>query len=149
MRLMHRIWIFLICVLFCGFFFLKAAPGQPQIQTIQKPRPTIMGFSAEICPMCKYMEKALKQLKARYGDQIEIRILHYHPDDKLFKKYKVVFVPTLVFLDASGKEVFRQTGVSTQYELAKKLKELKLIQDRKGEVPGLSKSSSQANARNV
>ena len=78
--------------------------------------------------MCEYMAKTLGQLKSKYGSQIEVRLVHFEPGEKLFKQYKVVFVPTQVFLDASGKEVFRQTGVFTLYELEKKLKELKLIQ---------------------
>jgi thioredoxin 1 len=77
--------------------------------------------------MCEYMRKTLDQLKAKYGDQLEVRILYYGPDEKLFKQYKVVFVPTQVVLDASGKEVFRHNGIFTEYELAKKLQELKLI----------------------
>jgi thioredoxin len=110
-----------------GLFFLPATAAQPPIQTSQKALPVILEFGREFCPMCAYMEKTLGQLKAKYGDQIEVRTLRYDPDEKLFKQYKVVFVPTQVFLDASGKEVFRHTGVFTQYELVKKLKELKLI----------------------
>ena len=40
---------------------------------------------------------------------------------------KVAFTPTQVYLDASGKEVFRHTGVSTEYELVSKLQKLNLI----------------------
>ena len=78
--------------------------------------------------MCVFMEKTLEQLKAKYGDQIGIQVLHTDQDEKLFRQYKVVLVPTQVFLDASGKEVFRQTGVFTLHELEKKLNQLKLIQ---------------------
>ena len=124
MKSLYRPLVFLTCLLLSGFFLLQAASGQPPT----KLHPAILEFSREYCPMCAYMEKTLKQLKAKYGDQIEVRILHYDPDEKLFKQYKVAFVPTQVFLDASGKEVFRQTGVFTLYELEKKLKQLKLIQ---------------------
>ena len=51
-------------------------------------------------PLCGCMEKTLGQLKAKYGDQIEVRILHYDYNEKLFKQYEVVFVPTQL-LDAS------------------------------------------------
>lgn len=129
MKPKHCLLFLLIGMFLCGPFFLQPTLAQPPIQTPQKHRPVILEFSRELCPMCEHMEKVLLQLKGKYGDQIEIRILHYDPDAKLFKQYKVVFVPTQVFLDASGKEIFRQTGVFTIYELVKKLKELKLIQD--------------------
>jgi thioredoxin 1 len=124
MKSFYRPLVFLTCLLLSGFFLVQTASAQPPTES----HPTILEFSREYCPMCAYMEKTLKQLKAKYGDKIEVRILYYDPDDKLFKQYKVVFVPTQVFLDASGKEVFRQTGVFTLYELEKKLKQLKLIQ---------------------
>lgn len=115
------------CLLLSGFFLLQSAPAQPQTQTFQKPRPTILEFGREGCSMCVYMEKTLGQLKVKYGDQINVQVAQYD-DLKLYKKYKVALVPTQIFLDASGKEVFRQTGVFTLLELEKKLKELKLIQ---------------------
>ena len=128
MKSLYRPLVFLTCLLLSGFFLLQAASAQPLIQTPQKPRPVILEFSREFCPMSAYMEKTLKQLKAKHVDQIEVRILHYDSDEKLFKQYKVAIVPTQVFLDASGKEVFRQSGVFTLDALEKKLKQLKLIQ---------------------
>jgi thiol-disulfide isomerase/thioredoxin len=128
MKLILRLWFFVFPFLLGGFFFLEAALAQPQIQAPTKSRPVILEFSRELCPMCEYMEKTLGQLKAKYGDQIEVRILHYDSDEKLFKQYEVVFVPTQLFLDASGKEVFRHIGVFTLSELEKKLKQLKMLQ---------------------
>jgi thioredoxin len=125
MKSLSRPLVILTYLLLSGFFLVQSASAQPPT----KPHPTILEFSREYCPMCAYMQKTLGQLKAKYGDQIEVRILYYDPDDKLFKQYKVAIVPTQVFLDASGKEVFRQTGVFTLYELEKKLRELKLIQN--------------------
>ena len=128
MKLMLRFWFLVILWFFGGFFFLEGALAQPQIQAPVGSRPVILEFGRELCPMCEYMEKTLGQLKAKYGDHIEVRILHYDSDEKLFKQYEVVFVPTQVFLDASGKEVFRHIGVFTLSELEKKLKQLKMLQ---------------------
>jgi thioredoxin 1 len=129
MKSAKRPWVFLIALWLSGIVLLAAPPAQSQIQAPPKPRPTILAFGREYCPMCEYMAKTLDQLKAKYGDQIEVRLLHYDPDAKLFEQYKVVFVPTEVFLDASGKEVYRRTGIFTIYELEKKLKELKLLKN--------------------
>jgi hypothetical protein len=44
-------------------------------------------------------------------------------------KYKVMLVPTQVFLDAGGNEVSRHIGLFPEAELVQKLKELKFIQE--------------------
>ena len=45
----------------------------------------------------------------------------------MFGEYKIVSIPTQVFLDASGHEVDRHIGALTKEEVIKKLKELKFI----------------------
>ncbi len=127
MKSLYRPLVFLACLLLSIFSLVQSAPAQSQIHSFQNPRPTILGFGREGCSMCVYMEKTLRQLKVKYGDRINVQVAQYD-DLKLYKKYKVALVPTQIFLDASGKEVFRQTGVFTLFELEKKLKELKLIQ---------------------
>jgi hypothetical protein len=74
--------------------------------------------SRELYAIGEYMEKVLQVWRTDRDSNPPLR-----PDENLFKHH-VVFVPTQVFLDASGKEVFRLTGGLTQYELVKKLKEL-------------------------
>jgi thioredoxin 1 len=128
MSLILRARFFVICLLLCGFFLSQAALAQPQIPASPKPHPVILEFSRDLCAMCEQMKKPLEKLQAKYGDQIEIRLVHFGPNEKLFKQYQVALVPTQVFLDASGKEVFRQTGVFPLSELEKKLKQLKLLQ---------------------
>jgi thioredoxin 1 len=127
MRLNNHRRLAVICLVIGALGLSQIISGPAWGQDLQKPRATILEFSREFCPMCTYMQKVLDQIKAKYGDQIEVRLLYFDPDAKLFRQYKVVFVPTQVFLDAAGKEVFRRTGVFTPYELTKKLKELKLI----------------------
>ena len=127
MKFSHRRCLSLICLALGGLLLLQTIPGRAQEPPPREPRTTILEFSREYCPMCEYMKKVLGKVKAKYGDQIEVRQLYYDPDAKLYRQYQVVFVPTQVFLDASGQEVFRHTGVFTEYEVAKKLLELKLI----------------------
>ena len=45
----------------------------------------------------------------------------------MFGEYKIVAIPTQVFLNAEGKEVDRHLGALSKEEVLKKLKELKLI----------------------
>ncbi|MDI6854678.1 MAG: thioredoxin domain-containing protein [Deltaproteobacteria bacterium] len=107
--------------------WVDPSPGQ----TLSPPpgKPTIIEFSRPLCPICKEMEAILLEVKARYRDQLEIRFVYRDPDERLFKEFHIIFVPTQVFLDASGKEVYRNEGIFPKEKLLEKLKELRFIRD--------------------
>jgi thioredoxin 1 len=100
----------------------QAAPGAP------KQKPAILEFGRGICPTCKQMTAILEQFQERYGDRVEVRQVIIDREEPLFQEYKVMLVPTQVFLDANGKEVFRHMGLFPEKDLVKKLQELKFLQ---------------------
>jgi thioredoxin 1 len=90
-------------------------------------KPAIYDFGRGMCIPCKEMEKVLAAIKAEYGDQIEVRLVMLEKNEDLFKQYKIMLVPTQVFLDAEGQEVDRHIGALSKEEVIKKLKALKFI----------------------
>lgn len=90
-------------------------------------KPALYEFGAGYCAACKEMAKILAELKPQYGNQLHIRQVYADKEKDLFKKYKIVLIPTQVFLDASGREVDRHIGSLSKEALIGKLKELKLI----------------------
>jgi thioredoxin 1 len=117
-----RAALLLLCLalVFCG----PAAAAKPPSP---KPRPAILEFGRETCPICKRMEEVMARIKKDYGTQVEVRILYVERQEPLYRHYGIVITPTQVFLDASGKEVFRHEGELTLEKVVKKLKELKWI----------------------
>jgi thioredoxin 1 len=108
--------------------FVQAAPAWSQNSTpIAKARPALYEFGAGYCASCKEMEKVMAELKASHGDQIQVRMIYAGKEDDLFKQYKVMLIPTQVFLNAEGKEVFRHMGPLTKDQVLQKLRELKFI----------------------
>jgi thioredoxin 1 len=75
------------------------------------------------------MEAILLEVKAQYRDRVDVRIFYMETDAHLFRNFRVTIVPSQVFLDASGQEVFRNEGVFPKEELVKKLRELRFIQE--------------------
>ena len=92
-------------------------------------KPTIYEFGRKLCPVCGKNAVVLKEVEAKYRGQIILRFLFIDDDEPLFRAYGVTFVPTQVFLDSSGKEVFRHEGPISQQEVITKLKELKFVRD--------------------
>ena len=93
----------------------------------QKGRPALYEFGAKSCIPCIQMKEVMAELQKTHGDQVEFRMVYADENKDLFPQYKIMLIPTQVFLDASGKEVDRHIGPLTKEEVLQKLKELKLI----------------------
>jgi thioredoxin 1 len=96
-------------------------PGTP------KGKPALYEFGAGYCASCKEMAKIMADLTTSHSDQVEFRLVYVDKEKPLFEHYKIMLIPTQVFLDAQGKEVDRHIGPLTKEEVLKKLKELKFI----------------------
>ena len=104
-------------------------PRVGQAQASAPARPAIYEFGRKLCPICHQMEDVLKDLQKRHGDQVAVRLLYIDEDIKLFRQFKIDIVPTQVFLDAAGKEVFRHEGLFPREKLEQKLRELKFLRE--------------------
>jgi len=118
-----------IGIILASLLWLQAAAAWGQAPPAAKARPALYDFGMGMCFSCKQMEKILEAVKSKYGHQVEVRLLNVDQEKDLFKQYKIIAVPTQVFLDDQGKEVDRHLGLFPEAELVKKLKELKFIQD--------------------
>lgn len=110
-------------------FFWQILPAGSQILAPAQNRPAIYEFARKLCPICHQMEEVLKAVQEVYAGQFELRLLFIDDDIKLFRRFNIAIVPTQVFLDASGKEVFRHEGLQSREQLEKKLRELKFVRE--------------------
>lgn len=111
-----------------GFLMIgQAWPAQAQDAAPPKAKPALYEFGAGYCVSCKEMAKIMAELKSTYSDQVEFRMVYVDKEKDLFQHYKIVLIPTQVFLDAAGKEVDRHMGALSREEVLSKLKEFKFI----------------------
>ncbi len=117
--------IFVSGWLLLGLLLPAAAqtPAGPQVI------PEILEFDRKFCPVCKQSEQIIQAVRARYPGQFAVRRLYIDEEEPTFRRYRVAIVPTQVFLDATGKEVFRHEGVFPREKLLEKLRELKFIKE--------------------
>jgi thioredoxin 1 len=124
-----RHYIIGLTCLVIGFLVVwQPMPTQAQGSNAPKGRPALYEFGAGYCASCKEMAKIMGELTPTYRDQVEFRLVYIDKNKDLFQKYKIMLIPTQVFLDASGKEVDRHMGALTKEEVIQKLKDLKFIQ---------------------
>jgi thioredoxin 1 len=93
----------------------------------QDKRPALYEFGAGHCISCREMAKVIAEVKSSLGDQVEFRMIYVDKEKPLFQQYKIMLIPTQIFLNAEGKEVDRHVGALTKEQLLAKLKELKFI----------------------
>jgi thioredoxin 1 len=101
--------------------------GAQSTPQTKEARPALYEFGAGYCASCKEMEKVMADLQASHGEQVEFRMVYLDQEKPLFQQYKIMLIPTQVFLDASGQEVDRHVGALTKEEVLQKLKKLKFI----------------------
>jgi len=127
MKFWRHYFIGFVCLVFGFLAVWQPLPTQAQGSAPRQGKPALYEFGAGYCYSCKEMEKVMAELKISHGDKVEFRMVYVDKEEELFKQYKIMLIPTQVFLDASGKEVDRHIGPLSKEEVLQKLRELKLI----------------------
>lgn len=124
----RRCQVLKLLILLAAFTLIfQALPAWSQGSTPPPAKPALYEFGAGYCFSCKEMAKVMAELKTSHSDQVEFRMVYVDKEKDLFQQYKIMLIPTQVFLDASGKEVERHIGPLTKEEVIQKLKALKFI----------------------
>lgn len=87
-------------------------------------RPTLVELGSNTCVPCQMMKKVLTGLHARYGENLNILFFDVTTHPEFGRKFSVNMIPTQVFLDAIGNEVFRNEGYLPEEQIVAKWKEL-------------------------
>ena len=127
MKFLRGTFIGLFCLVVGFMVAWQPVPTRAQGAVPAKGKPALYEFGAGYCASCKEMAKIMAELTASHSDQVEFRMVYVDKEKPLFEQYKIMLIPTQVFLDASGKEVDRHVGALPKEEVTKKLKELKFI----------------------
>jgi thioredoxin 1 len=88
------------------------------------PLPRLVDLGAGKCIPCKMMAPILKELKEQYKGRLDVVFIDVWEKPAEAKKYRIDIIPTQIFYDASGKELFRHEGFFSKEEILSKWKEL-------------------------
>jgi thioredoxin 1 len=84
----------------------------------------LVDFGANSCLPCRQLRPILKEIGKEYAGKAEILVIDVYKYQHLAREYKIQALPTLVFFDNKGKEVFRNPGVMNKDQIVAKLKEI-------------------------
>ncbi len=91
-------------------------------------KPLIVDFGMARCLQCIEQSKTMDELKGAIGDKLLLKFVHVGQEGALAEAYKVLLIPTLVFFDARGTEVFRNVGQMKKDPILAKARELGWIE---------------------
>jgi len=93
-------------------------------KAIASGKPVLVDFGANSCVPCRQMRPILKEIGTEYLEKAKVLVIDVYKYQKLAQEHKVMLIPTLVFFDSKGKEVFRHVGVLDKEKIVAKLKEI-------------------------
>jgi thioredoxin 1 len=83
---------------------------------------TFIELGADKCIPCKAMQPIMKEIAAEYKGQVQVVFYDVWKNPEPGRKYGIQLIPTQVFINKSGKEVYRHTGLFPKPELVAFLK---------------------------
>ena len=86
--------------------------------------PKLVDLGSTTCIPCKKMAPILEELKKELAGKIDVEFININEKPALADKYKIEYIPTQVFLDATGKELFRHVGFYAKADILAKWREL-------------------------
>jgi thioredoxin 1 len=86
--------------------------------------PRLVDLGADKCIPCKMMAPVLKELQKEYARRMEVQFIDVWKNPDAGKAYQIHLIPTQIFFDASGKELYRHEGFFSKADILAKWKEL-------------------------
>jgi thioredoxin 1 len=91
---------------------------------LKKPFPLLLDLGATKCIPCKMMAPILDELREEYRGQFDVIFIDIWENKEAIDRYKIHVIPTQIFFDAEGKELYRHQGFYPKDQILRKWKEL-------------------------
>lgn len=100
------------------------AADNPLDRALAIGRPVLADFGRGKCIPCKMMKPILDDLKEEYAGRAEILIIEIDEYPAVTQRVGIRAIPTQIFYDAEGNEVYRHQGFMPREAIVEKLREM-------------------------
>jgi len=134
--MMKIVILLVVAIALVGVFVSKnknksetTASGEFKAQAVNRKGenlPRMLEFGSTTCVPCKMMEPVLESLREKYPESLSVEFynVEMEANKKIGGSFKITMIPTQIFLNAEGKEVFRHEGFFPEEDILKKWQEL-------------------------
>jgi thioredoxin 1 len=116
---------------FIGLMLWACSPDEPSSSLLEpsgqvpvKGMVTMVDLGADSCIPCKMMAPIITKLEKTYRGKAAIVFIDVWKDKEPAKRFGIRAIPTQIFFDRSGKEVYRHTGFLSEADIILQLKEM-------------------------
>ena len=101
------------------------APAKPQPAPRSAAKlPRLVDLGRGTCIPCKQMAPILEELTTEYKGRAIVEVIDLRDRPEAAKEYKIKLIPTQVFYDKNGAEVWRHEGFLPRDQIVAKFQEL-------------------------
>ena len=99
----------------------KTKNAEPDVNNVKNQEqttsnPKMIEIGSDTCVPCIMMDEVLEELREEYSNSLEVEFIHAKNED-MVKKYGINAIPTQIFYDKDGKELFRHSGFFSTQEI--------------------------------
>ena len=86
--------------------------------------PRLIELGSAQCRACQMMKPVIAELRNKYKSQLDVELIDVRVQREAAMKHKIRVIPTQIFLDADGIELFRHEGFFALKDIVAKWNEL-------------------------
>jgi thioredoxin 1 len=102
----------------------KIENKEAQADSSNQSLPMLVDLGRGTCVPCKMMKPILEELTAEYQGKAIVKYIDIRYEPEKAKFYKIRLIPTQIFFDKNGNEVFRHEGFMDKESIKKKFLEM-------------------------
>ena len=87
------------------------------------PLPRLVDLGAGKCIPCKAMAPILEELRTEYAEVFQVVFIDVWENPPAAEPYNINLIPTQIFFDAAGKELWRHEGFLAKEDILAKWRE--------------------------
>ena len=120
----RRVLLMITLPLLLFFFFACDVVADSVEDVPVKGMVTMIDLGAKKCIPCKMMAPIMEKMKKVYRDKAAIVFLDVWENREQAGRFSIRAIPTQIFFDQEGKEVYRHVGFMSEKEIVAQLKKM-------------------------
>ena len=115
----------LVLTLALALFVFSTAAFAEKFENIPaKGMVPMIDLGAKSCIPCKMMTPILEKLEKSYKGRAEIIFIDVRENRSQGERFRIQFIPTQIFFDKTGQEVYRHVGFMSESDIVAQLEKI-------------------------